>query len=55
MREAVITPRHEVDGTKADAMATKATKRATMNFMVLLGCLVDDKGAWVMAMRTMWR
>lgn len=42
-REAEITPRHEVEGTKADAMATKAMKRAMMNFMVFLGCLVDDK------------
>lgn len=37
-REAEITPRQEVGGTKAEAMATKATKRAMMNFM--LSCVV---------------
>lgn len=35
VREAEMTPRQEVEGTKAEAMATKATKRAMMNFMVL--------------------
>lgn len=39
VRWAEMTPRQEVEGTKADAMATKAMKRAMMYFMVLLGCL----------------
>lgn len=28
--------RHEVEGTKAEAMATKARKRAMMNFIIVL-------------------
>lgn len=39
-RAAVVVERaarHEVEGTKAEAMATKARKRTMMNFMAVLG------------------
>lgn len=47
VRWAEITARHEVDGTNAEAMATNATKRAMMNFMV--------GGVWVAGIALMMR